>query len=31
MDNEFCRTVYADRERAVAGVFEALEGLRAKG
>ncbi len=31
LDNEFCRTVYADRERAVAGVFEALEGLRAKG
>ena len=31
LDNEFCRTVYTDRERAVAGVFEALEGLRAKG
>ena len=27
MDNEFCRTAYATRERAVAGVFEALERL----
>ncbi len=27
IDNEFCRTAYAARERAVAGVFEALEKL----
>lgn len=31
IDNEFCRNAYATRERAVAGVFDALELLRAKG
>lgn len=30
IDNQFCRTVYATRERAVAGVFDALDELRKK-
>lgn len=30
IDNQFCRTVYATRERAMAGVFDALEELRKK-
>ena len=28
IDNEFCRTAFADREHAVAGVFDALERLK---
>ncbi len=30
VDNVFCRTVYATRERALAGVFDALEELKKK-
>ena len=30
IDNQFCKTAYATRERAVAGVFDALEELRKK-
>ena len=31
IDNEFCKTAYATREKAVAAVFDALELIRTKG